>query len=148
MKFMTINKCLKKIKSDIYTDFVCIINNRVVITTNKPANASDLKIIEKYIKNSNNINLKAIKSPCLPKSKLYLKIIGLSYIGENGPITSNSIKGILKEIHIFNNIILASKSYIIKASFKSDIMVVWVNIWNLQSELVAKNLINRCLNVR
>ena len=92
MKFMTINKCLKKIKSDIYTDFVCIINNEVVITTNKPANASDLKIIEKYIKNSNNINLKAIKSPYLPKSKLYLKIIGLSYIGENGPITSNSIK--------------------------------------------------------
>ena len=58
MKFVTINKCLKKIKSDIYTDFVCIINNRVVITTNKPANASDLKIIEKYIKNSNNINSK------------------------------------------------------------------------------------------
>ena len=148
MKFVTINKCLKKIKSDIYTDFVCIINNGVVITTNKPVNASDLKIIEKYIKNSNNINLKAIKSPCLPKSKLYLKIIGLSYVGENGPITSNSIKGILKEIYIFKNIILASKSYIIKASFKSDIVVVWVNIWDSQSELVAKNLINRYFNIR
>ena len=33
-----INKCLKEIKSDIMADFICIINNGVIITTNKPVN--------------------------------------------------------------------------------------------------------------
>ena len=58
-----INKSLKEIKSDITVDFIYIINNRVIITTDKLANTSNLKIIEKYIKNMNNINSEAIKSP-------------------------------------------------------------------------------------
>jgi len=58
-----INKSLKEIKSDITVDFIYIINNRVIITTDKPANTSNLKIIEKYIKNVNNINSETIKSP-------------------------------------------------------------------------------------
>ena len=124
------NKCLKKIKSDIYADFIHIINNGVIITMNKPENASNLKIIEKCIKNSNNIDSKAIKSLYLPKSKLYLKIIGLSYIEKNSPITPDIIKGILKEMHIFNGIVLASKPHIIKVSLKSNITVIWVNIWD------------------
>jgi len=57
-----INKSLKEIKSDITVDFIHIINNRVIITTDKPANTSNLKIIEKYIKNVNNINSEAIES--------------------------------------------------------------------------------------
>jgi len=128
-QFITnINKYLKKIKSDIYTNFIHIINDRVIITINKPANASDLKIIEKYIKNSNNIDSKAIQSLCLLKSKSYLKIIELPYMGKNGFITPNSIKSVLKEMHIFNNIILASKPHIIKVSPKSDMVIIWVDI--------------------
>ena len=147
-QFITnINKCLKEITSDIYADFIHIINNGVIITTNKPANASDLKIIEKCIKNSNNVDSKAIESPRLPKSKSYLKIIGLPYMEENGPITPNIIEGVLKEMHIFNNIILASKLCIIKVSPKSDMAVVWVNIWNSQNGSAAKNLINRHFNI-
>ena len=113
-------------------DFICIINDGVIITTDKLAKASDLKIIGKCIKNVNNINSDIIKSSWLPKSKLYLKIIGLSYIGENGTttITSNIIKGILKKMHIFNNIVLVSKPHIIKALPKSNIAVVWVDIWD------------------
>jgi len=118
------NKYLKEIKSDIYADFIHIINYGVIITINKPANASDLKIIEKCIKNSNNIDSKAIKSLCLLKFKLYLKIIKLPYMGKNGPITPNSIKSVLKEMHIFNNVILASKPHIIKASPKSDMAII------------------------
>ena len=123
-----INKCLKEIKSDIYANFICITNNGVIITMNKLANASDLKIIKKCIKNSNNADSKTIKSLCLSKSKSYLKIIRLPYIKKNGPITPNIIKDILKETYIFNNIILALKPHIIKASPKSDIVVIWVNI--------------------
>ena len=59
-----INKCLKKIKSDIITDFIHLTNNRLIITMNKLANTSNLNMIEKYIKNIQNINLDLINCPC------------------------------------------------------------------------------------
>ena len=74
-----INKCLKISKSDIVANFIYITNNRIVIITNKPANDLNLSIIENYLKNIKNVNSDSIKSPCLPRSKSYMKIIGLSY---------------------------------------------------------------------
>jgi len=53
-----------------------------------------------------------------------LKIIGLLYIVEHDSITPDIIKGIFKEMYIFNDIVLASKPHVIKASPKSDIAVV------------------------
>jgi len=50
-------------------------------------------------------------------------------------------------MHIFNNVILASKSRVIKASPKSDMVVIWVDIWNAQSRSKAKGLINRYFNI-
>jgi len=91
---------------------------------NKPANTSDLSTIEKYIKNISNINSDSIVSPHLPKSKSYLKIIGLSHKMENGLITSDFVESVIKELHLFEDIMLVSKPCIIKASSKSDIAVV------------------------
>jgi len=119
-----INKCQKNTKSDVITDFICITNKGVIITINKPANTSDLLIIEKYIKNISNINSNSINSPCLSKSKLYLKIIGLLHKMENSLITPNFVESIIKESHLFKDIMLASKPRIIKASSKSDMTVV------------------------
>jgi len=65
-----INKSLKEFKSDIIADFIHIINDGVIITTNKLTNTSDLKIIEKYIKNVKEIKSDVIESLCLPKSKI------------------------------------------------------------------------------
>jgi len=76
------DKCLKNIKSDIIADFICLTNNRLIITMNKLANTFDLDMIKKYIKNIQNINLDSIDCLCLPKSKLYLKIIGLPHVME------------------------------------------------------------------
>ena len=50
--------------------------------------------------------------------------------------------------HIFNNIILASCSYIIKPSPKLDMAVIWVDIWNFQNSTNTKMLINRYFNIR
>ena len=124
-----INKSLKEFKLDITADFIYIINDRVIITTDKLANASNLKIIEKCIKNVKEIKSDAIESSCLPKSKLYLKIIRLPYIVEHEPITPDIIKDIFKEMYIFNNIVLVLKPCIIKASSKSDIigLTKWVS---------------------
>ena len=125
-----INKSLKEIKLDITVDFICIINDRIIIITNKLVNTLDLKIIEKCIKNINKIKLDSIKSSHLSKSKSYLKIIELPYILKHNPITPNIIKSVFKELYIFNNIVLALKLCIIKALPKFDMVVVWVNIWD------------------
>jgi len=121
-----INRCLKEAKSATIADFIQVENNGIIITTNKALFASDMSIIEKYLKETDNINSNHIDSPCLPKSKSCLKISGLPYILEktNLPITSDLIKEVTKETHIFNDVILASKSCIIKASSKSDMAVV------------------------
>ena len=88
-----------------------------------------------------------IKSPYLPKSKSYLKIIGLLHMMEKSIITPEIVEGVLKESHLFNDIMLASKLCIIKASPKSDMTVVWVDIWDSQSGSLVKNIINQWFNI-
>ena len=66
---------------------------------------------------------------------------------EQGIITPDIIEGTLKESHLFEDIMLVSKLCIIKASPKSDMVVIWVDIWNSQSGSSAKNIINQCFNV-
>ena len=80
----------------------------------------------------------------------YLKIIGIPfYPHENSQkrLTSNDIEMILKQNHIFDNISLASKPRVIKVSPKSDMSIVWIDIWDIQSGSNAKMLINRCFNI-
>jgi len=58
------------------------------------------------------------------------------------------VESIIKSNHIFNNIIIASKSLIIKVSPKSDIAIIWLDIWDVQSSSNAKDLINKYFNIR
>ena len=90
-----INRCLEEAKSATITDFIQVENNGIIITTNKALSASDMSVIEKYLKENDNIDS---NSPHLPKSKSCLKILGLSYILEktNLPITSDLIKEVIK----------------------------------------------------
>ena len=55
---------------------------------------------------------------------------------------------ILKQNQIFDNISLASKPRVIKVSSKSDMSIVWIDIWDIQSGSNTKTLINRYFNVR
>jgi len=136
-----VNKCLKNSKSNIFADFIHFNVNGIIITTNKSANNLDLSTIEKYLKSIQNVNLDSIKSPRLPKSKSYMKIIGLPYSSELG-VMSDIIEGVLKNLHLFKDATLALKPCVIKASPKSDKAVVWVDIWDSQSGSCAKNIIN------
>ena len=142
-----VNKCLKISKSDIVADFICITNNRIVITTNKPANNLNLSTIEKYLKSIQNVDSDLIESPCLPKSKSYMKIIGLPYKINQDVISPDFIEGVLKETHLFKGVMLASKPHVIKVSPKSDMAVVWVDIWDSQSSSLVKNIINCHFNI-
>jgi len=74
------NRALKSIKSDIAVDFIHSDVADIIAVTNKVASFSDLQTIKQYIKGTNHINSNDIKLPRLPQSKLYLKIIGFSYL--------------------------------------------------------------------
>jgi len=93
----------------------------------------DLSTVEKYIKNINSIDLDDIMIPRLPQSKSYLKFLSIPYLIEdtNVFINSNIVKRIIKSTHIFNGVVLAFKPRVIKAFSKSDIAVIWVNIWDI-----------------
>jgi len=123
-----INRLLKGMKSEISADFIHFNNKGVIITTNKAVASSDLNVVEKYVKDLNNIDLNNVMSLQLSQSKLYLKILEILYFLENTylSITSNLTKEIIKDTHIFNVIVLVSVScpYVIKASPKLDIAVI------------------------
>ena len=57
------------------------------------------------------------------------------------------IKKILKNNHIFNNIVLAFRPRIIKVSPKSDMAIIWIDIWDTQNSFKAKSIINWYFNV-
>ena len=145
-----INRQLRNAKTDILVDYIRSDNNGITIVTNKVAQQSDLSIIDQYMKNSNDINSLQVEDSRLPKSKSYLKIIGIPFyphMNSQDKLTSADIKTILQQNHIFDNVTLASKPRIIKVSLKSDMAIVWIDIWDVQSGHNAKMLINRCFNV-
>ena len=46
-------------------------------------------------------------------------------------------------MHIFNDVCLVSKLHVTKTLPKFDIEIIWINIWNAQSDMKAKYLVNR-----
>ena len=126
MHILSINHLLKDIKSEICVDFICSDNRRIINTTNKVASALNINIIEKYMKNLNNVNLNKVISLRLFQSKSYLKILGILYFIKNTNllIPIDIIETVIKHTHIFKNTILTLCSQIIKASSKSDIAII------------------------
>ena len=145
-----INRSLKNIKSDVIADYIWLELIGITIVTNKVVSPSDLQAIENYIKNVENINLEDIETLRLSQSKTYLKIIDIPYFMENTnvSITLDFVESVIKANHIFNNLSLISKSHVIKALPNSDIVIVWLDIWDAQSGQKTKNLINRYFNIR
>jgi len=121
----------------------------IIFITNKVVSILDFQTIKNNVKSTNHINTNDVETPRLSQSKSYLKIIGISYPQENSTssITLNVVEDIIKKNHIFDNVILTLKPWIIKVSSKSDMAIIWVNIWDIQSGSKAKSLINRCFNI-
>jgi len=149
MYVININRALKEINSKTIVDFICVEDKGIVITTNNISSNSDLQEIKKYVKNSFSSEAEQISSPRLPQSKSYLKIVGIPYINDitNSHFSSDDVESILRSNHIFNDIVLASRPRIIKVSPKSDMSIIWIDIWDSQSSSNAKKIINRRFNV-
>ena len=93
-----INRQLHNAKTDVLVDYVRSDNTGITIITNKVAQQSDLSIIDQYVKNSNDINFLQVEDSRLPKSKSYLKIIGIPFYphpNSQEKLTSADIETIL-----------------------------------------------------
>jgi len=66
----------------------------------------------------------------------------------NTSLSLDVVESIIKNNHIFNNITIMSRPRVIKVLPRSDMAIIWLDIWNTQSSNRAKGLINRCFNVR
>jgi len=60
-----VNRLLKRVKSEIFVNFICSDNRRLLITTNKIATIFNLNIIKKYMKDLNNVKSNNIMNPRL-----------------------------------------------------------------------------------
>ena len=97
-----------------------------------------------------DIDALQVEVPYLPQSKSYLKIIDIPYFPHGNSqdyLTSSNVEAIIKQNQIFDNITLVFKLQVIKVSPKSNMLIIWINIWNIQSGSRAKGLINYCFNV-
>jgi len=105
-----INKLLKNIKSEVSADYICLDNKDIIVITNKVAAFYNLNIIEKYIKDLNDVNSNDIMSSRLPQSKSYLKILGIPYFVKNTnlSIILDIIKRVIQSNYIFNDLVLVS----------------------------------------
>ena len=85
-----------------------------------------LNIIEKYMKEFNNVNIINAISPRVLQSKSYLKILDISYFVKNTnlSIILDIIKSVIKSTYILNDIVLTSYSQVIKISSKSNIVII------------------------
>ena len=142
-----LNRNLRNNKSEVSVDFIHSDPLGIMFVTNRVSLNSDLLTIKKCIKNLENIDSTQVETLQLPQSKSYLKIISIPYYlcgsyNSQECITSNDIEDIIKQNYIFDNNTLASKPRVIKVSLKSDMAIVWINIWNAQSRVKAKGLIN------
>ena len=145
-----INRLLRNTNLEAAVDFIRSDPIGLVIVINKVASQSNLQIISQYIKKLEDINELQVEKSCLPQSKSYLKIIGIPLF-PNGKtqdcLNTSDIENILKQNQIFDDIKLASRPRIIKVSSKSDMSIVWIDIWDHQSRSKAKCLVNRCFNI-
>ena len=126
-----INRQLCNAKSNVLVDYIRSDSTGIIVITNKVAQQSNLSIIDQYVKNASDINALQVEDSRLPKLKLYLKIIGIPYypmINSQDKLSSSDIKTILKQNHIFDNISLVSRPRVIKASPKSNMAIVWIDV--------------------
>ena len=145
-----INRLLRNTKSEAAVDYIQSDPIGLSIVTNKVVLQLDLQIIDQYVKKSENINELQVEKPQLPQLKSYLKIIGIPYY-LNGKsqehLNSSDVEATLKQNQIFDNIKLVSRPRIIKVSPKSDMSIIWIDIWDVQNGSKAKYLINCCFNI-
>jgi len=106
-----LNRSLRNTKTDLMVDFIYTDHQGLIVISNRVVSQSEISIVSTYIKNCSNIDTNDIQDTCLPQSKSYLSI---PYI----------MKSFIKTSHIFDNINITSKLWVVKVSPKSNMAIV------------------------
>ena len=127
---------MKGIKSKILADYICSDNKEIVIITNKVTISSNLNIVEKYMKELNDVNLNDIMSSKLSQSKFYLKILDISYFIDNTNLSVifDIIERVIKITYIFNNICYESRPF----GLDDEVTLYRIYIRELDGELCTR----------
>jgi len=142
-----INGLLRSTKSNTCSEFIKPCPGSISIVTNNVSAPSDLSIVKKHFKSINSINEDESLPPHLSQSKPYLKITGILFIQPNGnKLTHEDIINSIQYSTLFEMVSLASKPRVIKALPKSDMAIVWIDIWDSQNSSKAKLLVNHSFN--
>ena len=103
--------------------------------------------MKSYIKSIESISQNEVASLCLPQSKSYLKITGIPFMQLSSlALTSNDITNFIRNTDLFEGITLVSRPRVIKASSKSNMSIIWINIWDSQNGSKTKLMINHSFN--
>ena len=142
-----INGLSRSAKSNTHSEFIKLCPGSISIVTNNIPAPSDLSIIKKYFKSINGINADESLPPCLFQSKSYLKITDILFIQPNGnKLTHKDIINFIQYSTLFEMVSLTSKPRVIKALSKSDIAIMWIDVWDIQNSSKAKLLANYSFN--
>ena len=93
-------------------NFICLENTGITIVSNSVTLQSDLQVMERYVKNIENVRSHNVQILRLSQLKSYLKIIEILYFVEstNTPIRSDNIEAIIKANYIFNDLFTHGKT--------------------------------------
>jgi len=93
-------------------NFICLENIGITIVSNSVTLQSNLQVMERYVKNIENVRSNDVHILRLSQLKSYLKIIGILYFVEstNTSIRSDNIEAIIKANHIFNDLFTHGKT--------------------------------------
>ena len=93
-------------------NFICLENTGITIVSNLVTSQSDFQVMERYVKNIENVRSNDVQILRLSQLKSYLKIIRILYFVEstNTSIRSDNIEVIIKANHIFNDLFTHSKT--------------------------------------
>ena len=122
-----INRSLRNVKLEVLVDFIWSDQMGIMVVTSKVAAQSYLLIIKNYVKNVHDIDSLNVEVSWLLQSKFYLKLISIPYFPHDKSqecLSSSDIENIIKQNQIFDNIVFASKSWVIKVSPKSDMSII------------------------
>jgi len=141
---INLNHALKDIKLEVFVNFIRSDYRGLIIVSNKVTSLSDISIINNYVKNTNNLDVNDIQDAQLSQSKSYSKILGIPYLIENtnNHIDLNVLEGIIKATYVFNDIKIAFKPCVCKVSPKSNMAIMWIDIWDSQNSSSTKKIIN------
>ena len=120
------NKGLVEAHSKLRVESVRKAWDGVSMSTNSVASAAELEVIKQWLKKTAGLGESIEVEPCLPQSKLFLKILGMPYWDSKSSlaITPAQVETALSNSPLFESVTLASIPCIMKALSSSDMSVI------------------------